>query len=35
MKILVADDHALIREALRRLLRELDGDTTEMAGVAG
>ncbi len=28
MKILVADDHALIREALRNLLQELGGDTT-------
>lgn len=28
MKILVADDHALIREALRHLLQELDGATT-------
>jgi DNA-binding NarL/FixJ family response regulator len=28
MKILVADDHALIREALRRVLKELDGDVT-------
>lgn len=28
MKILVADDHALIREALRYLLQELDSSTT-------
>lgn len=28
MKILVADDHALIREALRHVLKELDGDVT-------
>lgn len=28
MKILVADDHALIRDALRNLLQDLDGVTT-------
>lgn len=28
MKILVADDHALIREALRHVLKELDGNVT-------
>lgn len=28
MKILVADDHALIREALRHVLKELGGDVT-------
>ncbi|MDH5537629.1 MAG: response regulator, partial [Betaproteobacteria bacterium] len=28
MKILVVDDHALIREALRGVLRELKGDAT-------
>lgn len=28
MKILIADDHALIREALRHLLRELDSHVT-------
>ncbi len=28
MKILIVDDHALIREALRDLLRELKGDAT-------
>ena len=28
MKILVVDDHALIREALRGVLRELEGDAT-------
>ena len=26
MKILVVDDHVLIREALRRVLRELKGE---------
>ena len=28
MKILVVDDHVLIREALRGVLRELDGAAT-------
>jgi DNA-binding NarL/FixJ family response regulator len=28
MKILVADDHALIREALRHVLKDLDGNVT-------
>ena len=35
MKILVADDHALIREALRHLLQELDSDTTVIEAVDG
>jgi len=35
MKILVADDHALIREALRLLLQELDSDTTVIEAVDG
>ena len=28
MKILVVDDHVLIREALRRVLRQLKGEAT-------
>lgn len=35
MQILVADDHALIREALRHLLQELDSDTTVIEAVDG
>lgn len=35
MKILVADDHALIREALWHLLRELGGDTTVIEATDG
>lgn len=35
MKILVADDHALIREALWHLLRELGGDTTVIEATNG
>lgn len=33
MQILVADDHELIREALRHLLQELDGHTTVIEAV--
>ena len=35
MKILVADDHALIREALRHVLKELDGDVTVLEALDG
>lgn len=35
MQILVADDHALIREALRHLLQELDSNTTVIEAVDG
>lgn len=35
MKILVADDHALIREALRYLLQELDGGATAIEAFDG
>ena len=35
MKILVADDHALIREALRYLLQELDGSVTVVEAFDG
>ena len=35
MQILVADDHALIREALRHLLQELDSSTTVIEAVDG
>lgn len=35
MKILIADDHALIRAALRHLLRELDSDVTIVEAAVG
>lgn len=35
MKILVADDHALIREALRHVLKELGGDVTVLEAQDG
>jgi DNA-binding NarL/FixJ family response regulator len=35
MKILVVDDHVLIREALRGVLQELNGDTTVLEAVDG
>lgn len=35
MEILIADDHALIREALRHLLQELESDTTVIEATDG